>query len=162
MITTLCWVGRRRRAEGRYGHVMTVEFLDHTADVGVRITATSLEALFAEAAVALTATVTDVDQVEARVERCVTLRAADLNQLLVDWLGELVGQFDIEQFLGRVATVTLTRDGDGWRLEAELRGDIAESSRHAINVVVKGVTYHELHIEQTADGTWHTRVVFDI
>ena len=141
---------------------MTLEFFDHTADVGVRITAASLESLFAEAAMALTATVTDLSHVEQKVSRRFRLRAPDLNQLLVDWLSELVGQFDIERFLGRRAVVTLTRQADAWSLEAHVRGDIAESARHPINVVVKGVTYHDLHIEQTADGMWRTQVILDI
>ena len=97
---------------------MTVEFFDHTADVGVRITAAFLESLFAEAAMALTATVTDLSHVEQNVSRRFRLRAPDLNQLLVDWLSELVGQFDIERFLGRRAAVTLTQQADAWSLEA--------------------------------------------
>ena len=141
---------------------MAVEFFDHTADVGVHITAPSLESLFTEAAAALTATVTNPARVEPRASRHITLHAPDIDELLVDWLSELVGWFDIEQFLTRSAVVTIWGHAGEWRLEAHVRGDIAEPSRHPINVVVKGVTYHDLRIEQTGDGIWRTRVVFDV
>ena len=141
---------------------MAVEFFDHTADVGAHITAPSIESLFTEAAAALTATVTDPACVESKVSRHITLRASDIDELLVDWLSELVGWFDIEQFLTRSAAVTIREHAGEWRLEAHVRGDTAEPSRHPINVVVKGVTYHDLRIEQTAEGIWRTRVVFDV
>ena len=141
---------------------MAVEFFDHTADVGAYITAPSIESLFTEAAAALTATVTNAARVEPRVSRHITLHAPDINELLVDWLSELVGRFDIEQFLARSAAATIREHAGEWKLEAHVRGDIAEPSRHPINVVVKGVTYCELRIEQTADGIWRTRVVFDV
>ena len=141
---------------------MAVEFFDHTADVGAYITAPSIESLFTEAAAALTATVTNADRVEPRVSRHITLHAPDINELLVDWLSELVGRFDIEQFLARSAAVTIREHAGEWKLEAHVRGEIAEPPRHPINVVVKGVTYCELRIEQTADGIWRTRVIFDV
>ena len=77
---------------------MTVDFFDHTADVGARISAPSIEELFTEALLALTATLTDPSCVQSRLSRRLTVRATDLDQLLVDWLSELVSQFDIEQF----------------------------------------------------------------
>ena len=119
-------------------------------------------AWFTEAAAALTATVTNPARVEPRASRHIILHAPDIDELLVDWLSELVGWFDIEQFLTRSAAVTIREHAGEWKLEARVRGDIVEPSRHPINVVVKGVTYHDLRIEQTADGMWRTRVIFDV
>ena len=146
---------------------MPVEFFDHTADVGARVSAPSLEGLFIEAAAALTETVCDRSGLRPRLARAATLSAADVDQLLVDWLSELIGRFDIEQFLTHSATVAIVPEPDargsvaGYRLEATLYGESAAPERHPIKVLVKGVTYHELHIEQTDRG-WETTVVFDI
>ena len=76
---------------------MAVEFFDHTADIGARVIARSVDALFADAALALTTTLIDPSSVESRLNRDVALQAQDFGQLLVDWLSELVGWFDIDQ-----------------------------------------------------------------
>ena len=141
---------------------MAVEFFDHTADIGARVVARSVDALFADAALALTTTLIDPSSVEPTLSRDVVLRAPDLGQLLVDWLSELVGWFDIDQFLARSARLTVRERGTEWSLEATVNGETLDASRHQIKVLVKGVTYHGLHVEQTADDEWQATVVFDI
>jgi SHS2 domain-containing protein len=144
---------------------MAVEFFDHTADVGVRISAESLETLFSEAAVALTETVTDPAGVSGSSTVHVSLHTSDLDQLLVDWLSELVALFDIERFLAASAKVTIREAGGGsrdWTLEASVSGERCETARHPLRVLVKGITYHGLGIRRTAQGRWATSVVFDV
>ena len=144
---------------------MAVEFFDHTADVGVLISAQSLDALFAEASLALTETVTDPAGIADSIALHVSLHASDLDQLLVDWLSELVALFDIERFLASSAKVTI-RGGGGasrdWQLEASVNGERYETARHPLRVLVKGITYHGLGICRTARGRWETSVIFDV
>jgi len=97
---------------------MSLDFFDHTA--------VSLEALFSEAALTFTTTVTDLTRLEPAENRSITLRAPDLDQRLVDWLNELVGLFDIEQFLVRAANVSIwdrSKDNPDWHVEATLAGE---------------------------------------
>ena len=108
---------------------MAVEFFDHTADVGVRISAQSLEALFSDAALALTETVTDPAGITASSTLHVSLHAFDLDQLLVDWLSELVALFDVECFIAASAKVTIHEDGGpsrDWQLEASVSANAAK------------------------------------
>ena len=144
---------------------MAVEFFDHTADVGVRISAQSLEALFSDAALALTETVTDPAGITGSSTLHVSLHASDLDQLLVDWLSELVALFDVECFLAASAKVTIHEDGGlsrDWQLEASVSGERLETARHPLRVLVKGITCHGLGIRRTAQGRWETSVVFDV
>ena len=144
---------------------MAVEFFDHTADVGARVSAASLDELFAEAALAFTATVTDPDGVAESTTTHVSLHASDLDQLLVDWLSELVGLFDIGDFLPSSTRVTIHEGGaddPGWHLEASATGERCEPARHPLKVLVKGITYHGLGICRTSDRRWQTSVIFDV
>ena len=141
---------------------MAVEFFDHTADIGARVIARSVDALFADAALALTTTLIDPSSVESRLNRDVALQAKDFGQLLVDWLSELVGWFDIDQFLARSAELRIREQGAEWALEATVHGETLDATRHQIKVLVKGVTYHDLQVEQTLDDEWQATVVFDI
>lgn len=119
------------------------------------------EGLFAAAADALTETITDPLGVEPRTRVTASLGAADLDLLLADWVSELVYRFDAFQWLTRRAQVTLARRADRWTMQARMDGEPRDPARHPLKVLVKAVTYHELRVEQTADG-WRARMVLDI
>ena len=141
---------------------MTIQFLDHTADVGADIDAASRDELFAEAARALCETIVDPATVRPSLERRFDLAAPDLETLLVDWLGELVFVFEVDRQLFRDAEVTVAEDEAGWRLAAVARGEPYDPERHPVRVLVKAVTYHQIEVVRRDDGTWHARVIFDI
>ncbi len=141
---------------------MPWEPLDHTADVGVLVTADDRETLFAEALRALTDCITDVDLVRPRSSRAVELAAADLELLLVEWLGEALYRFDAEGFLASAADLRIRGRGDrGLRLAGEMRGELHDPDRHPHRVAVKAITYHGLEVARTAAG-WTARLIFDI
>ena len=142
--------------------LMPVEFFDHTADVGARVVARSLDELFAEAAVALTSTITEASRVVGRSSWPVALRAPDLGQLLVDWLSELIGLFDVDGRLACAATVRVTQAEDGYQLDGTVQGEAFDPARHPLRVSVKGMTYHRLRVEHGDDGQWRATLVFDI
>ena len=140
---------------------MSYRFLDHTGDVAVRVRAASLAALFAEAALALTATLVEDGEVRPSSRRDVSLEAASADLLLVDWLNELVYRFDVERFLVARADARVIATGGAWHLDAAVFGEPLDGTRHQVRVPVKGVTYHQLAIAEV-DGALETTVVFDI
>lgn len=142
---------------------MTYTVLDHTADVGVEIHAPSRDALFEEALVAFTDTVTPVARVRKRTERRFELEASDASELLVAWLEELLFAFEVEELLFSRAEVRVRAEqGGGLRLEALAHGEPYDPDRHPVKVLVKGVTFHHLEARQEPDGGWLGRVIFDI
>lgn len=142
---------------------MSYRFLDHTADVAVELTAPTLGALYAAALAAFTDTVTERARVEPAEARSFTVEAADAETLLVDWLGELVYAFEVDARLFHDAEVAIEETAAGrLRLTARARGERYDPARHPIKVLVKAVTYHGLEVQQTHDGGWRARVIFDI
>lgn len=140
---------------------MPYEFTSHTADVAVELRAASREALFADALVAFTDTVTDPERVAPEEEHELAVEAEDLPGLMVEWLGELVYRFEVDGLLFREAEVGIEEAGGRFRLDARARGEPYDTERHPLEVQVKGVTYHELRVERE-DAGWTGRVVFDI
>jgi SHS2 domain-containing protein len=136
-------------------------FVDHTADVAARLRGATLDDLFGAAAGALTAAITVPEGVTPRQSRAVTLEAADLELLLVDWVGELLYLFETDQFLVAETRPRVAEHDRRWRVEAEISGETRDPARHPIKVLVKAVTFHGLRIERRADG-YETLVVFDI
>jgi SHS2 domain-containing protein len=139
---------------------MPFEAFEHTADIGIHLTAPSVEALFADAARAVVALIVEnPDAVEPRERITIALAAENVEGLFVDWLGELIYRFEIDHLLLPDCVVRLSEDT--LQLEAECHGERADWTRHHPDNELKAVTYHQLRVARTADG-WEATVVFDI
>jgi len=134
------------------------ETFEHTADLGLRMRAKDLEGLFAEAARALfSVLVADLETVRPLRGVAVSLEERKRDELLHDWLAELLYRFDAERLLLSEFDVHLTGSG----LTATARGEPIDPTRHQLDTEVKAVTYHGLKVEPTGDG-WLAEVIVDI
>ena len=88
----------------------------------------------------------------------VECEAPDPELLLTDWLNALVYEMATRRMLFARFEVSV-EDG---RLSATAWGEPVEVARHRPAVEVKGATYTELSVNQTADGTWIARCVVDV
>lgn len=140
---------------------MGYTFIDHTADVAADLTGRTVEEVFTAAAQALTDTITDLSTVQPAVTQSVTLDAGSLEDLLVDWLNELLYRFEVRNVLVSDASVTLRQADARWRLDGSIRGEPFDPARHPSRVLVKSATYHGLKVTRSRD-TWRARIVFDI
>lgn len=129
------------------------EFLDHPADMGLRVWAGTQERLFSTAGLALTSVLFDTNEIEARTESEIEVVAGDLELLLYNWLSELLFLFDAEAAIFReIDVVSITADAGNLRLRARARGEEYESDRHSLKTYVKAVTLHQLQIRAGENG----------
>jgi len=135
-----------------------LEEIDHTADLGYRVTAPSKALLFERAAVGLMMLLTDVAAVEPVEERTVTVTARDRTALLRTWLSELNFLHIHERVLFSAFEVTALTETE---LTATVRGEAYEASRHNLYTEIKAVTYHGLDVKHV-DGTWEAQVIVDM
>src|SRR6516225_8992779 len=134
------------------------ELFEHTADLGLRVRAPDLNALFADAAQALfSAIVEDLDTVRPEQRVDVELTGNDREYLLFDWLKELLYRFDAEHLLFTRFEVRVDDNG----LHGSAWGEPLDRDRHELAHEVKAITYHGLRVEPTADG-WLAEVIVDI
>jgi SHS2 domain-containing protein len=140
-----------------YGPSM-YEILAHTADVGLRVVAPSLNSLFAEAGQGFfSLIVSNLRDVEPRTRVEFDIEGRDLAYLLADWLNELLFTFESKRLLLAQFEVDVQRDG----LKAAARGEIVDESRHILDHEVKAVTYHGLRVERIEAG-WIAEVILDV
>jgi SHS2 domain-containing protein len=134
------------------------EVLEHTADTGFRATASSLAGLFAECAMALQFIVLDPGGVQAAGSYPIAAAGEDTESLLVNFLSEVLYYLDGERVaFAHVDITELTAN----RIVAYGWGERRDPLRHPPKIVVKGVTYHQLEVSQTAEG-WRAQVFLDI
>ena len=133
---------------------------DHDADIGIRGHGPSLEEAFQQAALALTAVVTN-ETVKPDTAVGITCNAPDPETLFVDWLNALVFEMATRGMLFSRFDVGIDRNA-GWRLHAAAWGEAVDRRRHGPAVEVKGATYTALSVEQLDDGMWDAQCILDV
>ncbi|HZD19026.1 MAG TPA: archease [Actinomycetota bacterium] len=131
------------------------ELLEHTADLGIRAWGPSVEAAVAEALMAL------VEVMGVRGSgpgRDLELRGAggDDGARLVALLNETI--FAVETRGVRIASARVHREGD--ELAAVL--ELVDRDGAGEGIGVKAATYHQLAVEEGADGSVEVRVFLDV
>ena len=134
---------------------MRYRLLDHTADALVEAYGETISERFANAAFALFDQMTDVSTVKPVGEVKVVLSADNEEQLLVDFLQELLFLHDTDNYVFSEFEVEVA----GLNLEAVVRGEQFDPLRHPKRSVVKGVTYHNLIIDNKGKTL---TVLFDV
>jgi tRNA nucleotidyltransferase (CCA-adding enzyme) len=137
---------------------MPWEHFPHAADIGVRGIGATREEAFAQAALALTAVVTDPSRVEGKRAVEIAREAPDDELLLADWLNALVYEMvTLKMVFGRFSLQI-----DGGKLHATAWGEPLDATRHHPAVEVKGATYTELAVTHCDDGQWVAQCVVDV
>ncbi|MDA8126035.1 MAG: archease [Deltaproteobacteria bacterium] len=131
---------------------------DHTADLGIEVSAATGEELYAGAAFALFDRLADLSTVRAGQAREVSVTGKDAPDLLVNFLRECLFAWNGEGFLMKTC---LIRELSDRSLRALLRGEPFDPARHRIKQEIKAVTYHQAAVLMTPAG-WTGRIVFDV
>lgn len=135
-----------------------LEYLDHTADEGVRVRAGSQAELFERAAWGMVSLLYDPSQVEVRDCDPVRVEADDREALLVRWLSEINR---LHQVRHRAYCRFNVRSISDTAVEGEIGGEAIDRARHSVYGEIKAVTFHGLRIEDR-DGVWIASVLFDV
>lgn len=133
------------------------EHFAHGADVGVRGFGATREEAFEQAALAMTAVITDPAGVAPREALTLQCEAPDEELLLADWLNALIYEMSSRRMLFSRFSVRI----DGTRLDAQAWGETADVARHHPAVEIKGATYTGLRVALRG-GEWVAQTVVDV
>jgi len=133
------------------------EHFAHDADIGVRGRGATMAQAFEQAALALTAVVTDSEvKPETAVE--VSCDAPDDELLFVEWLNAVIYEMAVRRMLfGRFAVKIA-----GAHLDGTLWGEPVDVARHAPACEPKGATLSELRVAREVDGAWSAGCIIDV
>lgn len=133
------------------------ETFEHEADIGIRGFGNSIKEAFENAAVALYSVMVNIDAVNPREKRTLTVSAPDRELLLVEWLNALLAISDIEHMIFSKFDVMLS----GTTLTGVAWGETLDRDRHEPHVEVKGATYYLLSVREQ-DGKYIAQCVVDV
>jgi SHS2 domain-containing protein len=131
--------------------------IDHTADIGIEASGKNLEEAFENLARGMFAIITDESIIENKIKKEIILpRDSDTEQLVIDWLSELLYLSDVS---GLVFGKFLVELND--QLKALAWGEPYSRDTHGYGAEIKAVTYHLLSVKNNKKDVT-IRVLFDV
>ena len=135
---------------------MTVTYVEHTADVRFRVSASSVKSIFSESMYELMKIMRPVPiSNSTRVKRVLQAESLDSSALVIDFLNEALSmavsfnevydRVEIDQLTGKSITTT-----------------VLGSTVDGFNEDVKAVTYHGAELIKSDDGRWEITIILDV
>jgi SHS2 domain-containing protein len=136
------------------------KFFDHTADIGVEVRGRTAKVLFVNAAEALFDVMIERKTGEKSVRQLkkITVEGADVADLLINFLREILYLFNGEKFIAVSCEIIQFSNKE---LQARLTGESFNNKKHLIKTEIKAVTYSGAKVERVKFG-WKARVIFDV
>ena len=134
------------------------ELLDHTADIGIRVKSSSLERLFKNAGLAIKGISTEKQRIQFPEKHKIVIaqKAANAEELLVNWLNELLSVSQAEALIFEEIRINEISEQfvDAVAIGTDIRN-------YKTNFEIKAATYHQLKVQKTG-STWQAEVIFDV
>jgi SHS2 domain-containing protein len=134
------------------------EHLPHGADIGVCGFGSSKAEAFEQAAIALTAVITDPQSISGQTPVEVECAAPDDELLLVEWLNALIYEMATRKMFFAKFAVRI----EGNKLAGKAWGEAIDLNKHDAAVEVKGATCTNLKVTQDDEGWWRAQCVIDV
>lgn len=136
------------------------QFLEHTADAKFQAFGHSLEEAFINAVYATVSLMWEREKIGRKIQQPVRVEGRDLEQLLVNFLEEILYLLDSRMFLlHSVEKMKIQREADIFVLDAQFLGDINEK-QYRPHGDVKAITYNEMEIH--TNDRFMVQVVVDV
>ncbi|MCP4746349.1 MAG: archease [Desulfobacteraceae bacterium] len=133
-------------------------FIDHTADFGIQVWASSAKALFLRTAMIVYDLMVFRQGTGRHFTYTCHIEGEDWPDLMINWLREVLGFWHSqEKILCDVTIDALTETG----LQATCVLEDYDCHRHVITREIKAVTYHQIFCGPCEKG-WCASVIFDL
>ncbi len=140
---------------------MKYKFFPHTADVIFEAYGRTLERAFEHSALALEEIMVDLDTVEKKEHYEISINSDSVENLLYDFLSELIFIKDTENLLFNKFHIVILHKNKEYELFANCEGDFINKETQALNDDAKAITMHEFEIKKKAN-VWVAKVLVDI
>ncbi len=135
------------------------EIFDHTADIGIIVRGKGLEELFEKAAYGMFDIMVNLENVYPIGKYKVDISSPTIEDLLVDYLSELLYVFSVEFFIMCDFNVKIRERDNDYVLHGIALGEPYNKKKHEIKEEIKAVTYHDLEVNLKKG---FAKIIFDI
>jgi protein archease len=130
----------------------------HQSELAVRITGNSQADLFTNSAFALFDVMTDIANVETKESIPLEVEGSDRDDLMVNWMRELLYLYQASGYLLREFKIIEVKDTS---VKAEVSGEKIDPDRHEIKQEIATVAFHKSRMEKTGNQ-WIAQLIFEL
>ena len=131
-----------------------------TADLCLAVTGDDFEEILRDSARGITAIIAETHNLKMIMKKRVKLSADTIEELYFSWLSELIYLKDTCDLLPMDIEIKSIDETD-CKLEAEILGDMIDSSRHILKVDIKAVTFYKFSLKKE-ENKWRGKAVLDL
>jgi SHS2 domain-containing protein len=145
--------------------------IDISGDAGLKVRGRKFEELLINAAEGMSDLITDTSVIKETETKKIVLSSDDREDLMVQWLNELVFLFDTYGFIGTKFSINVGRKlkpavmeiekADAIKLTANITGGIFDPGKNERGLLIKAATYHNLSVKKIG-SSWEAIIIFDI
>lgn len=132
--------------------------LNRSSDLVIKVFGKTQAELFANSAFALFDLMTDVEKVQVRDRLPLEVEGVHRDDLMVNWMRELLYLFQGSGYLLREFQVHEVKED---HVRGEVSGEKYDPDRHEIQREIRSVVYHQSRMEKTGDQ-WMAQVIFEL
>ncbi len=143
---------------------MGYKFLEDVAiaDVAFVAEGKTLDQMMNSSAIALTSSmIKDIAKIETKKTVKIKIESKNEEQLLHDFLQELIFLKDAKLLLFREFEIQIGKKEDKFFLKAQLKGEKIDMKKHELLVDVKAVSFHRFEVKKEKNG-WKCFVILDV
>jgi len=130
----------------------------HIADIGIKGFGSSVETAFTQAALAMTAVITELERVDNNICIDIVCESEDLEYLFIDWLNALIYEMATRHMLFSQFDLQIHNG----HLNAKVCGEQVDREKHQPAVEIKGATLTELSVQKDKEDHWLAQCVIDV
>jgi SHS2 domain-containing protein len=128
------------------------------SELAVRVVGNSQADLFANSAFALFDVMTDLEKIEVKERLPLEVEGADRDDLMVNWMRELLYLYQGSGYLLREFQIREVKDT---LVKADVCGEKIDPDRHDMKKEVTAVAYHQSRMEKTGNQ-WTAQLIFEV
>jgi len=128
------------------------------SELAVKVTGGSQADLFANSAFALFDVMLDLDKVEIKERLPLEVEGADRDDLMVNWMRELLYLYQGSGYLLKEFVIREVKDTS---VKAEVCGEKIDPDRHEIKQEIAAVAYHQSRMTKTGNQ-WTAQLIFEV
>ncbi|GFN41560.1 MAG: archease [Marine Group I thaumarchaeote] len=131
---------------------MSIQYLEHTTDAFILVTAPSLTDAFTLAGQSVVDTTLDKKTIEEKEQRTLKVSGKDLRYLLLNWLEEVNYQLITEGFAIARFSLEISKNST-YKLKSTIFGEPINLKKHHFKIEIKAPTFHMMEIKQNGQVT---------
>jgi len=131
---------------------LSIQYLEHTTDAFILVTAPSLTDAFTLAGQSVVDTTLDKKTIEEKEQRTLKVSGKDLRYLLLNWLEEVNYQLITEGFAIARFSLEISKNST-YKLKSTIFGEPINLKKHHFKIEIKAPTFHMMEIKQNGQVT---------